>query len=159
MYRHADVVQVGSHNMFNYALLTALGSIDKPVLLDRGVTATLDEWLQAAEYLSKSGNHQIILCERGIRTFEPNTRYMLDVAAISLARSTSCLPMIANPSHAASRADLVALLAIAAAAVGADGLLIEFHPDPAVATAGSSQALTGNQFDDLMVKLARHNLL
>ncbi len=155
VYRQADVVQVGSHNMFNYALLAALGTIDKPVMLDRGIAATLDEWLQAAEYVSKGGNNQIILCERGIRTFEPLTRFTLDIAAISLARSKSGLPTIADPSHAGGRADLVLPLAMAAAAAGADGLLVEFHPDSDLGLAEHPQSLTCGQFDELMVGLAR----
>jgi len=133
LYEYADVIQVGSRNMFNYTLLTALGSVDKPVLLKRGMAATIDEWLKASEYISCGGNDRIILCERGIRTFETRTRNTLDIAAIHLAKKLSDFPVIADPSHAAGDSELVIPLAMAAVASGADGLIVEIHPHPAAA--------------------------
>lgn len=151
--RYADVIQVGSRNMFNYTLLTALGSIDKPVLLKRGMAATIDEWLKAAQYISRGGNDFIILCERGIRTFEPQTRNTLDIAAIHLAKKLSGLPVIADPSHAAGRSDLVIPLAMAAVASGADGIMVEIHPEPESALSDREQALSFSQFDRLLENL------
>ncbi|MFH1842440.1 MAG: 3-deoxy-7-phosphoheptulonate synthase [bacterium] len=153
--RYADIVQVGSRNMFNYTLLTALGSIRKPVLLKRGMAATIDEWLQAAEYIRRGGNHEIILCERGIRTFETRTRNTLDIAAIHVAQELTIYPVIADPSHAAGRSELVTPLALAAAAAGADGIMVEIHPDPAQALSDRRQALSFAQFDALSERLAR----
>ncbi|MBU1675158.1 3-deoxy-7-phosphoheptulonate synthase, partial [bacterium] len=152
--RHADILQVGSRSMFNYTLLTALGSVDKPVLLKRGMAATVDEWLQAAEYVSRGGNDRIILCERGIRTFEPRCRNMLDIAAIAQVRHLSGYPVVADPSHAAGRRELVVPLALAAAAAGADGLMVELHPDPSTALSDREQALDFDQFDTLLKRLA-----
>ncbi len=154
VYRHADVLQVGSRSMFNYTLLTALGAVDKPVLLKRGMAATVDEWLQSAEYVSRGGNERIILCERGIRTFETNSRNTLDIAAIARARKRSGYPVIADPSHAAGKSDLVEPLALAAAAAGADGLMVELHPDPQQALSDSDQALDFASFDALLEKLS-----
>ncbi len=151
--KYADIIQVGSRNMFNYTLLTALGSVDKPVLLKRGMAATIDEWLKASEYVSCGGNDRIILCERGIRTFETRTRNTLDIAAIYLAKKLSSFPVIADPSHAAGDADLVLPLARAAAASGADGIMVEIHPDPHAALSDRQQALTFEQFDDLLDSL------
>jgi len=149
----ADIVQVGSRSMFNYTLLTALGAIDKPVLLKRGMAATIDEWLQAAEYISRGGNDRIIMCERGIRTFEPSTRNTLDIAAIPLVKKQSGLPVVVDPSHAAGDSELVAPLALAAAAAGADGLMVEIHPDPAAALSDSRQALAFDRFAGLLAQL------
>jgi 3-deoxy-7-phosphoheptulonate synthase len=151
--RYADVIQVGSRNMFNYTLLTALGSVDKPVLLKRGMAATIDEWLKASEYISCGGNGRIILCERGIRTFETRTRNTLDIAAIHLAKKLSSFPVIADPSHAAGDSELVVPLAKAAAASGADGIMVEIHPDPQTALSDRLQALTFEQFDSLLDSL------
>jgi 3-deoxy-7-phosphoheptulonate synthase len=150
---YADIIQVGSRNMFNYTLLTALGSVDKPVLLKRGMAATIDEWLKSSEYISWGGNDKIILCERGIRTFEMRTRNTLDIAAIHLAKKLSDYPVIADPSHAAGDRELVIPLAMAAAAAGADGIMVEIHPHPDEALSDRHQALTFEQFDDLLGKL------
>jgi len=151
---HADVLQVGSRSMFNYTLLTALGAVDKPVLLKRGMAATVDEWLQSAAYIARGGNERIILCERGIRTFETNHRNTLDIAAIARARRLSGYPVVADPSHAAGRRELVMPLALAAVAAGADGLMVEVHPDPASALSDPEQALDFARFDDLLARLA-----
>jgi len=147
---HVDVLQVGARNMQNYPLLTELGRVDRPVLLKRGLSATLRELLMAAEYVMAQGNRQVILCERGIRTFETATRYTLDVAAIPVLHRETHLPVIVDPSHAAGRADLVAPLAFAAIAAGADGLLIEVHPSPEAALSDGDQSLTLAGFADLM---------
>lgn len=151
---HADIIQVGSRNMFNYTLITALGSVDRPVLLKRGMAATVDEWLQAADYISRGGNDSVILCERGIRTFEPRTRNTLDIAAIQIAKEQSGYPVIADPSHAAGHSSLVATLAMAAAAAGADGMMIEIHPQPECALSDRDQALRFDQFERLLTRLA-----
>jgi 3-deoxy-7-phosphoheptulonate synthase len=143
---YADVLQVGSRNMYNYTLLTALGSTDRPVLLKRGMSATVAEWLSAAEYISRGGNDRIILCERGIRTFEPEVAHTMDIAAIVLAKTRTGLPVIADTSHAAGRPDLVAPLALAAVAAGADGIMIEVHPSPTQALSDGKQALDLAQF-------------
>jgi 3-deoxy-7-phosphoheptulonate synthase len=153
--KHTDVLQVGSRNMFNYTLLTAVGSVAKPTIVKRGMAATIDEWLKAAEYVSRGGNDSVILCERGIRTFEPRTRNTLDVAAIHIAKKLSGLPVIADPSHAAGDSDLVIPLAVAAAAAGADGLMIEVHPEPSKALSDRRQALSFEQFDELLRGLKR----
>jgi 3-deoxy-7-phosphoheptulonate synthase len=138
---YADVVQIGSRNMQHYPLLWAVGELDKPVLLKRGFMSTIDEWLRAADHVTSRGNERIILCERGIRTFETSTRNTLDVNAIALARSLAPYPVVADPSHATGRADLVLPAARAAVAAGADGLLVEFHPDPAAAWSDGEQSL------------------
>ncbi len=151
---YADVIQVGSRNMFNYTLITALGSVDRPVLLKRGMAATVDEWLQAADYISRGGNDSVILCERGIRTFEPSTRNTLDIAAIHIAKERSGYPVIADPSHAAGNSDFVAPLAMASAAAGADGVMIEIHPHPENALSDRNQALRFDQFEQLLARLA-----
>lgn len=139
--RYADIIQLGSRNMQHYPLLWAVGELEKPVLLKRGFMSTIDEWLKAAEHISSRGNHNIILCERGIRTFETATRNTLDTNAIALAKQLSPYPVIADPSHATGRADLVLPAARAAIAAGADGLLVEFHPDPANALSDGQQSL------------------
>lgn len=137
----ADVLQIGSRNMQHYPLLWAVGEQAKPVLLKRGFMSTIDEWLQAADHISSRGNERLILCERGIRTFETATRNTLDVNAIALVKATTHYPVIADPSHATGRADLVSAAARAAVAAGADGLLVEFHPDPAAAWSDGEQTL------------------
>jgi 3-deoxy-7-phosphoheptulonate synthase len=151
--RHADVLQIGSRNMHNAPLLKEVGSLDKPVLLKRGFAATIEEWFLAAEYILAQGNDRVILCERGIRTFETATRNTLDLSAVVLAHLGTHLPVIVDPSHAAGRSDLVAPLAKAALAVGADGLLIEVHPDPASALRDGDQALTAEEFASLLSEL------
>ncbi len=138
---YADILQVGSRNMQHYPLLWAVGEQDKPVLLKRGFMSTIDEWLSAADHISSRGNERIILCERGIRTFETATRNTLDVNAIALIKQTTSYPMLADPSHATGRADLVTAAARAAIAAGADGLLVEFHPNPAEAWSDGEQTL------------------
>jgi 3-deoxy-7-phosphoheptulonate synthase len=146
---HADVIQVGSRNMFNYSLLTALGAVEKPVLLKRGMAATIDEWVQAADYIRKGGNENVILCERGIRTFEPRTRFTLDLLAIPVAHKLTGLPVVADVSHAAGHSELVPPLALAALAGGADGIMVEVHPDPESALSDGQQSLDFDQFNVL----------
>jgi 3-deoxy-7-phosphoheptulonate synthase len=139
---YADIIQIGSRNMQHYPLLWAAGESTRPVLLKRGFMSTISEWLLAAEHIASRGNEQIILCERGIRSFDSATRNVLDVAAISLAKQLSPFPVVADPSHATGRADLVLPAARAAVAAGADGLLVEFHPNPAEALSDAEQALS-----------------
>ncbi len=150
--RDVDVLQVGARNMQNYALLRALGSCGKPVLLKRGLSATLEEFLLAAEYLLSGGNKQVILCERGIRTGLSGGRATLDVTAIPALKHLTHLPVLVDPSHAAGRADLVEPLALAAVAAGADGLMVEVHDRPACALSDGAQALTCAQFAHLAEK-------
>jgi 3-deoxy-7-phosphoheptulonate synthase len=150
---HVDVLQVGARNMQNFALLSELGRVRRPVLLKRGLSATVRELLMAAEYVMAQGNRDVILCERGIRSFDTATRNMLDVGAIAVLKSETHLPVIADPSHAAGRASLVAPLAFAAIAAGADGLIVEVHPDPANALSDGDQSLTLDAFADLAVRL------
>lgn len=138
---YADILQIGSRNMQHFPLLWAVGETEKPVLLKRGFMSTIDEWLLAAEHIANKGNERIMLCERGIRSFDPATRNVLDTSAISLVKQTSPFPVIADPSHATGRADLVLPAARAAVAAGADGLLVEFHPNPAEALSDADQAL------------------
>lgn len=151
---HVDVLQVGARNMQNFALLSELGRVDRPVLLKRGLSATVKELLMAAEYVMAQGNRQVILCERGIRTFETATRNTLDVAAIPVLKRETHLPVIVDPSHAAGRTDLVAPLSFAAVAAGADGLLVEVHPCPEEALSDGDQSLTPDAFAALMRALA-----
>ncbi|SHN64121.1 3-deoxy-D-arabinoheptulosonate-7-phosphate synthase [Desulfitobacterium chlororespirans DSM 11544] len=148
-----DILQVGSRNMQNFHLLKLLGEIRNPVILKRGLAATVEEWLSAAEYILSGGNAQVILCERGIRTFEPSTRNTLDLSAVSLVKVLSHLPVIVDPSHAAGRVDIIPALAKAAVAVGADGLLIEVHPHPEEAQSDGMQSLTPEQFSRLAAEL------
>jgi 3-deoxy-7-phosphoheptulonate synthase len=152
--RHADVIQVGTRNMQNYALLAELGRAGRPVLLKRGYAATLDELLLAAEHVMANGNGNVILCERGIRTFETKTRNTLDVGAVPALKAETHLPVIVDPSHAAGRADLVAPLALAAIAAGADGLMVEVHPEPQAARSDGEQSLTLDAFATLMRRIA-----
>ena len=146
----ADVLQVGARNMQNFPLLAELGRAGKPVLLKRGASARISELLLAAEYVMANGNERVILCERGIRTFETITRNTLDISAIPVLKAETHLPVIVDPSHAGGRADLVLPLALAAIAAGADGLIVEVHPDPSVARSDADQQLTFAQFTDLM---------
>jgi len=141
----ADLIQIGSRNMQNYALLRAVGLVHKPVLLKRGMAATIDEWLQAGEHCMSAGASVVIFCERGIHSFDPSTRNMLDLSAVALLRHAYGLPVIADPSHATGRKDLVIPLAHAALAAGAHGLLVEAHPDPALAKSDGPQALDPDQ--------------
>lgn len=152
--RYADVIQVGSRNMANYELLKAVASAGRPVLLKRGFAATMEEWIQAAEYLADGGTEQIILCERGIRTFNREVRYTLDVSAVPLARELSRLPVVVDVSHAAGRTDLVIPLARAALAAGAHGIMVEVHPDPAIARSDNQQQLDLDAFQGLMDAIA-----
>lgn len=151
--RYADIFQVGARNMQNYTLLRELGHAGRPVLLKRGIAATIEEWLLSAEYILAGGNPDIILCERGIRTFETATRNTFDVSAIPVVKKLSHLPVIADPSHGAGRRDMVAQLARAAVAAGADGLIIEVHPDPDRALSDGAQSMDPAQFDRLMTEL------
>lgn len=146
---HADMLQVGTRNMANFGLLQAVGTAGRPVLLKRGMTATIEEWLMAAEYIAQRGNLHVVLCERGIRTFEPATRNTLDISAVPVVQATSHLPIIVDPSHAAGRKDLVVPLARAAIAVGADGVIVDVHPDPETALCDGPQALHGGSLRDL----------
>ncbi|MBS2027933.1 MAG: 3-deoxy-7-phosphoheptulonate synthase [Deltaproteobacteria bacterium] len=147
-------LQVGARNMQNFSLLKALGRTRVPVLLKRGMAATVDEWLLAAEYVLDGGNPNVVLCERGIRTFEHSTRFTLDLAGVAVAKSRSHLPVLVDPSHATGIPELVAPMSFAAAAAGADGVMIEVHPRPAEARSDGAQALTPDLFDDLMARLA-----
>src|SRR5688572_18139062 len=151
---HADVLQIGARNMQNFALLSELGRVQRPVLLKRGLSATLQEFLMAAEYVMAQGNRDVILCERGIRTYETATRNTLDIAAIPVLKAETHLPVMVDPSHAGGRADLVAPLSFAAIAAGADGLMIEVHPDPACAQSDGEQSLEPAAFAELMVRCA-----
>ncbi len=150
-----DVLQVGARNMQNFRLLSAVGEQPKPVLLKRGMMATLEELLMAAEYIVSAGNPRVVLCERGIRTFERATRNTLDVCAVPVLKERTHLPVIVDPSHAAGRREWVPALARAALAVGADGLLVEVHPDPERAMSDGRQSLTAEGFAEMMADLAR----
>ena len=153
--RHAAMLQVGSRNMQNYALLREVGRQRLPVLLKRGAAATLDEWVYAAEYIQNEGNPNVVLCERGIRSFDPSTRYVLDLACVPALRQRTDLPIVVDPSHATGHSSLVRPMALAAAAAGADGLIVEVHPDPRVALCDGPQALLPTDFAHLMVDLRR----
>ncbi|MFT5784461.1 MAG: 3-deoxy-7-phosphoheptulonate synthase [Candidatus Krumholzibacteriia bacterium] len=148
--RYTDIMQIGARNMQNYALLEAVGSERKPVLLKRGLMSTIEEMLLAAEYLMSGGNSQVMLCERGIRTFEPATRNTLDLSAVSVIKQVSHLPVIVDPSHAVGHVAYVADMCRASVAAGADGIIIETHPDPARALSDGQQSLTFDDFQKLM---------
>jgi 3-deoxy-7-phosphoheptulonate synthase len=148
-----DVIQIGTRNMQNFDLLKEVGRIKKPVILKRGMSATINEWLMAAEYIAAGGNHDIIFCERGIRTFETAYRNVLDVTAIPVLKRETHLPVIVDPSHAGGKAWMVPALSCAAVAAGADGLLIEIHPNPCEALCDADQALTPAEFATLMGRL------
>lgn len=150
---YADVLQVGARNMQNFSLLRELGKQRRPVLLKRGLSATIEEWLMAAEYIFSEGNYNVILCERGIRTFEQYTRNTLDISAIPLAGIYSHLPVIADPSHSSGEKRIVPALSRAALAAGADGLLVEVHPQPDQALCDGAQSLTPEEFSRLMSEL------
>ncbi|CAN5372142.1 MAG: 3-deoxy-7-phosphoheptulonate synthase [Acidobacteria bacterium] len=151
--RYADILQVGARNMQNFTLLRELGRTRKPVLLKRGISATIEEWLLSAEYILAGGNADVMLCERGIRTFESYTRNTLDISAIPVVQKLSHLPVLVDPSHGTGRRDKVAPMARAAVAAGADGLLIEVHCDPDHALSDGAQSLFPSQFDRLMAEL------
>ena len=152
---HADVLQIGARNMANYSLLRAAGTAGRAVLLKRGLGATIDELLQAAEYILANGNEDVAICERGIRTFETSTRFTLDINAVPVLKSLTHLPVVVDPSHAMGRRDLVPAVAKAAIACGADGLLVEVHPDPASALSDGPQSLDPEGFRKMMRDLAR----
>ncbi|HLM09005.1 MAG TPA: 3-deoxy-7-phosphoheptulonate synthase [Thermoleophilaceae bacterium] len=149
----ADVVQLGARNMQNYTLLTEVGRAGKPVLLKRGLSATLEELLMAAEYVLKEGNEQVMLCERGIRTYEPSYRFTLDLMAVPVLRELTHLPIVIDPSHAAGKRSLVEPLSLAAAAAGADGIIVEIHPCPEEAVCDGPQALYADDFAAYLRKL------
>jgi 3-deoxy-7-phosphoheptulonate synthase len=153
MDRYVDIYQVGARNMQNYTLLRELGKVRKPVLLKRGISATIEEWLLSAEYVLAGGNTDVILCERGIRTFESYTRNTLDISAIPVVKKLSHLPIVVDPSHGTGRRDKVAPMARAAVAAGADGLLIEVHCDPDNAMSDGAQSMYPGQFERLMAEL------
>jgi 3-deoxy-7-phosphoheptulonate synthase len=151
--QYADILQVGARNMQNFFLLKELGRVNKPVLLKRGISATIEEWLLSAEYILSGGNYRVILCERGIRTFENYTRNTLDISAIPVVHKLSHLPIVADPSHGTGRRDKVPPMGRAAVAAGADGLLIEVHPDPDRALSDGAQSLEPGQFVELIRQL------
>ena len=157
--RYVDMLQVGARNMANFVLLKAVGQSRKPVLLKRGLSATIEEWLMAAEYILSSGNPNVVLCERGIRTFETATRNTLDLSAVPVIRERTHLPVMVDPSHGTGHRPLVRPLAVAGAAVGADGIIIEVHPDPPMARSDSEQSLSFPEFGDLMDDLRRQEYL
>lgn len=150
---YADMLQIGARNMQNFTLLREVGACGKPVLLKRGLAATIEEWLMAAEYIISAGNWNVVLCERGIRTFETFTRNTLDVSAVPAVKSLSHLPIIADPSHATGKSKLVTAVSLGAVAAGADGLLIEVHPCPSEALSDGPQSITPEEFDSLMAQL------
>ena len=151
----ADVIQIGARNMQNYSLLSEVGRSGCPVLLKRGLSATIDELLMAAEYILKEGNEKVMLCERGIRTFETAYRFTLDLMAVPVLRQLSHLPVVVDPSHAAGRRDLVLPLSLAAAAAGADGIIVEVHPNPEEAICDGPQALRADEFADYAAAVER----
>jgi len=152
--KYADILQVGARNMQNFTLLDEVGKVKKPVMLKRGMSATIQEWLLSAEYILSQGNRQVMLCERGIRTFETYTRNTLDISAIPVVKKLSHLPVIADPSHGTGKWYLVTPLALAAVAAGADGLMVEVHPNPDQALKDGAQSLTFDNFEQLMAQLA-----
>jgi len=153
--KYADVLQIGARNMQNTPLLREVGKRKMPVLLKRGFSSTIEEWLLAAEYIMLEGNENVILCERGIRTFEPSTRFTLDISAVPVVKELSHLPVIVDPSHAAGKRSLVIPLARAAAAVGADGIMVEVHPNPSEALSDGPQSLTFEDFRRLISEVRR----
>lgn len=150
---YADIIRIGTRNMANFTLLTEVGRQPKPVLLKRGFTATIEEWLNAAEYIYKEGNHQILMCERGIRTFETASRNTLDITAVPIIKALSHLPVLIDPSHSGGKRELVAPLARAAVAIGADAVMVDVHPAPDTAQVDGAQALLPAEFADLMESL------
>jgi 3-deoxy-7-phosphoheptulonate synthase len=151
--QYSDILQVGARNMQNFTLLRELGRVRKPILLKRGISATIEELLLSAEYIMAGGNYDVILCERGIRTFETYTRNTMDISAIPVVKKLSHLPIVADPSHGTGRRDKVVPMARAAVAAGADGLIVEVHPDPDRALSDGAQSLRPEQFEELMAQL------
>lgn len=148
-----DIIQIGARNMQNFDLLKAVGRLNVPVLLKRGMSATIEEWLMSAEYIMSEGNHNVILCERGIRTFEKATRNTLDLSAVEVVKERSHLPIIVDPSHATGHREMVPSMAMAAIAAGADGIMCEVHNDPEHAWCDGAESITPETFDDLMGRL------
>ena len=155
LFKDVDVIQIGARNMQNFDLLKAVGHQDKPVMIKRGMSATYEEWLMSAEYIMAGGNNKVILCDRGIRTFETFTRNTLDLSAVLAVKQLSHLPVVVDPSHACGKAWMVERMSMAAIAAGADGLLIEVHNDPPHALCDGAQSITPEQFDALMGRLAQ----
>ncbi len=153
LFEDVDIIQVGARNMQNFELLKELGRINKPILLKRGLSSTIEELLMSAEYIMAGGNDQVILCERGIRTYETYTRNTLDISAVPILKKLSHLPVIVDPSHASGISWLVEPLAMAAVAAGADGLIIEVHNDPSRALSDGAQSLTPQQFDSVAKRI------
>lgn len=153
LYAVSDIIQIGSRNMQNFTLLTEVGKQDKPVMLKRGISATISEWIGAAEYIAYEGNKKIIMCERGIRTYNDYTRNTLDLAAVPIIQNETGLPVIVDPSHGTGVRELVKPMSLAAMACGADGLMIEVHPNPSEALSDGMQSLHFNEFEDLMNSL------
>ncbi len=152
-YDYVDIFQIGSRNMQNYTLLKEVGKFDKPVLLKRGMAATIEEWLMAAEYIATEGNDSIILCERGIRTFERYTRNTLDLAAVPIIKELTNLPIIVDPSHGTGRKELIRPVTRAAVAIGADGVLIEVHPNPCEALSDGEQSLNFEEIKNVLIDI------
>jgi 3-deoxy-7-phosphoheptulonate synthase len=146
----SDVLRIGARNMQNFELLKEVGKLHKPVMLKRGLSSTIEEWLMAAEYIANQGNEEIILCERGIRTYEPMTRNTLDISAVPLVHALSHLPVIVDPSHSGGKRELVSPLARAAVAVGADGIMVDVHPKPEAALCDGPQAITTEEIGELV---------
>jgi 3-deoxy-7-phosphoheptulonate synthase len=151
----ADIIQIGTRNMQNFSLLKRVGKCRKPVLLKRGMSATLEEWLMAAEYIMSGGNYQVILCERGVRTFSDHSRNTLDLSVIPPAKTLSHLPIFVDPSHGTGKRAYVPAMSLAALAAGADGLLIEVHPEPDKALSDGAQSLDFSELDKLIIRMAR----
>lgn len=152
---YADVLQIGARNMQNFRLLKEVGRIDKPVMLKRGLSATLDEWLNAAEYIMSEGNSKVIFCERGIRSYEPYTRNTLDLSAVAAIKHLSHLPIIVDPSHGTGKWRMIKPMCFAAVAAGADGLMVEMHPNPARALSDGAQSLTPENFQEMMAGVTK----
>ncbi|MFA5007073.1 MAG: 3-deoxy-7-phosphoheptulonate synthase [Candidatus Izemoplasmatales bacterium] len=150
-----DMIQIGARNMQNFSLLKELGKVDKPILLKRGLANTIEEWLMSAEYILAGGNEKVVLCERGIRTFETSTRNTLDISAVPVLKKLTHLPVIVDPSHASGRWEYIESLSKAAVAAGADGLIVEVHPEPECALSDGQQSLKPERFADLVVKCRR----
>ncbi|MFW5749813.1 MAG: 3-deoxy-7-phosphoheptulonate synthase, partial [Halanaerobium sp.] len=155
--KYTDIIQIGARNMQNYSLLKEIGKLDKPVMLKRGMAATIKEWLLAAEYVMNNGNHDVILCERGVRTFGEETRNTMDLSSIPLVQQLSHLPVIADPSHGTGRWELVIPVARAAVAVGADGIMVEVHPDPQNALSDGPQSLKPKNYNLMMDEIKAIN--
>ena len=155
LFNDVDIIQIGARNMQNFEMLAEIGKCRKPILLKRGLANTIEEWLMSAEYIMSGGNENVILCERGIRTFETATRNTFDVSAIPVLHNLTHLPVIADPSHASGKSSLIRPLAKSAVAAGADGLMIEVHPEPSKALCDGAQSLTPDAFDDVMIDVKK----